>query len=223
MKIGRPTNIRTRLIRIEEAVRQAAWKFVDATTDKQIGPQDWPTFSTTAPNKAEYAAFPAITLYMGLEDLGLPRDFSFADLGSGLGNACFPAALYFKHAALYFKNVVGFELDSRLCAEAEGIGREHGFNNISFRNEDFLKADLSPFQVIFTYHPFRDNFIPLMKKRLRDIPSGTIIISILFNHVLPSIFTRDIFQKIYPALGSLETEPATQDPFLAEFNAYRRR
>ena len=169
---------------MEQAVRRAERKFIRPEKARNLGPDQIAVFSTRAARNAEYSTISAEVFLQRIEELGLDPNLVFADLGSGLGAACFAAAFH-------FKQVYGLELDLRLVAEAKRLQQKLGFGSVIFRHQDFLKADLSEFDVLYTFHPFSKNFVPLMKKRLRDIPSKTIVISNVFNYARSKIFTSE--------------------------------
>ena len=71
-----------------------------------------------------------------------------------------------------------------------------GFKNVIFQHQDFLKADLSGIDVLYAYHPFSKDFTPLMQERFKNIPSGTLVISNIFDYARPEIFTPELFERI---------------------------
>jgi predicted RNA methylase len=213
MKIIRTAGQLSRLSRMETAVWRAERKFVSAREARILSPGEAIVFPTRAPNHAEYASLSPVLLLVHIEELDLDPELVFADLGSGLGAACFAAAFH-------FKRVVGLELDPRLVEEAQRLQKQLGFDNVAFRNEDFLKADLSGCGVLYLFHPFSDNFVPLMAERLRDIPSGTLVISRVFNYARPGIFTAEFFERVHPVeIG----EDEVGDDYVSNFITFRRK
>jgi predicted RNA methylase len=198
---------------MESRVRRAERKFATDRDLRELEPQDVIVFPTYAPNRAEYGSLSSLMLLGHLEELQLDPKLVFADLGSGLGAACFAAATY-------FNQVHGLEYDPRLVMEAERLREGLGFNNVVFHQGDFLKADLSKYGVLYLFHPFSENFVPLMAERMDHIPSGTYVISQVFNHARPSIFTERLFERIHPLeIG----EDEVGDDLVSQLITFRRR
>jgi len=194
-------------------VRSVERKFASARDLRELEPQDVVVFPTEAPHGAEYATLSSLMLSGHLEELKLDPELPAADLGSGLGVGCFTLSVH-------FKKVHGLEYDYRLVMEAEVLRQDLGFDNVVFHHVDFLKADLSGYRVLYLFHPFRENFVPLMAKRMEDIASGTYVISQVFNYARPSIFTSSLFERIHPLeIGSDEVG----DDFVTELITFRRR
>lgn len=191
MRIIATSGSLNKLLRAQTAVKQAERKFVDPVLRQRLGPKDWACFPTQAPRGAEYGATPGRLFLNAVEDLELSSELDFADLGSGLGNVCFAAALH-------FQRVIGIEMDRRLCNEADRIKEGLDFPNVIFINADLLKIDLSGFQVLYIYHPFRTDFTELMFEKLRTAASGTIIIANIYETVRRGIFSPRDFRQIYP-------------------------
>jgi hypothetical protein len=213
MEIFRARGPLIRLIQMEARVRRSERKLAPPRDLKGLEPDDVAVFPTSAPNRAEYASLSSLMLLDHIEELQLDPGLIFADLGSGLGAACFAASTY-------FKEVHGFEYDPRLAMEAERLREGLGFNNVVFHQGDFLKADLSKYGVLYFFHPFRDNFVPLMAKRMENISSGTYVISQVFNYARPSIFTERLFERIHPVeIG----EDEVGDDLITELITFRRR
>ncbi|MBN2057808.1 MAG: methyltransferase domain-containing protein [Candidatus Saganbacteria bacterium] len=147
-------------------------------------------FATEAPLGGAYIGSQYWPLLYTIERLNMPSDWSFADLGSGLGNIAFPAATH-------FKAVVGFELDTALFHEAERCRQELGFANIQFRQDDFLYADLSDFNVIFFFKPFVLRFVELMHHKMQELRPGTRVIANTINYERARIFDPRSFEQIF--------------------------
>ena len=144
-------------------------------------------FETSAPHRGIYAPLPVDVFIGHLErHPELKPSFSVADLGSGLGELCFAGSFH-------FRKMVGYEKDEELIGEADNIRQLLGFDNVSFRQEDFLRADLSEFDALIFYQPFLEDFIPLMSWRLRVMRPGTHIISCTLHR---EIFDDKNFQRI---------------------------
>jgi len=213
MSIERANGPLFRLMRMEARVREVERNFASARDLRELEPQDVVVFPTNAPNQAEYATLSSLMLLSHLEELKLDPELPFADLGSGLGAACFAASTY-------FKQVTGLEYDVRLVMEAENLRRQMGFNNVYFRQVDFLKANLSSYRVLYLFHPFKDNFVPLMAERMENLSSGTQVISQVFNYARPGIFTERLFERIHP----VEILPdEVGDDLVTELITFRRR
>jgi hypothetical protein len=106
---------------------------------------------------------------------------------------CFTASLFFDH-------VTGFEFDPRLIRKAEAIRRMFRLNNIEFKRSDFIKADLSRYNVLFMYWPFENNFAELMSSKLKKTRPGTSIISFKYGREIHDIFNQKYFTEKYPGL-----------------------
>jgi SAM-dependent methyltransferase len=189
-----------KLLIIDEAVRKAAQdlkKSPPRISDRHFKPlQRWEV----------YAPSNIFSLYHHIKRLDLLPYYNFADLGSGLGAACFAAALH-------FNNAIGFELNPHLCGKAEEVGQELGFDRVRFFNKDFIEADLSRYQVLYIFQPFFKGFMELTKKKMSEIASGTYVISNVYAS-RPYIFTEESFQLICP------TPEETSDPQLARYYSY---
>jgi protein-L-isoaspartate O-methyltransferase len=165
--------------RMERAVRETERELMRRRTNKSGRTK---LFITSAPFKGVYAPLPTdiFMLHIG-RCPELRPEFSLADLGSGLGELCFVASFH-------FQKVVGYEMDSELIREADNIRKRIGFDNVVFRQEDFLKADLSGFDALTVYQPFVDNFVPLMAERLLNTRPGTYIICSISSGMRQNIF-----------------------------------
>ncbi|MBU0671716.1 MAG: class I SAM-dependent methyltransferase [Candidatus Margulisbacteria bacterium] len=211
MRILGTTGRMNQLLRIEKAVQRAERKVAPKGLARNFSKGDWLCFSTAARRKAEYAATPAKLFLKTIEDLDLQPENHFGDLGSGLGLTCFAAAMH-------FARVTGFELDQRLLTEAETIRQAFEIENVAFRHEDFLYTDLAPFQVLFLFQPFSQDFPDLMRDKLAGTTPGTVIISHIFRFTEPIIFGPDDFRVINPGW-----EPHSTDPYLIDFYAHERK
>ncbi len=119
----------------------------------------------------------------------LSRGFNAAVLGAGLGLSSFTLAQF-------FRSVTGFEIDPRLCQDAEKIRRRFGIQNVVFQQGDFLEKEIWPFNLLYFYRPFYSNFNALMRQKLAETFPGTVIIS----HMLGAevLFEPELFSPIYP-------------------------
>jgi protein-L-isoaspartate O-methyltransferase len=153
-----------------------------------------PFFATEAPRGSTYFGSQYWPVMRAIHELDMPRDWSFADLGSGLGNICFPAATH-------FNIVVGFELDTALFNTAVRCGQVLGFDNVHFRQEDFLAADLRHFNVIFFFKPFNNDFVELMSRKMRELSPGTRVIANTVHSECNRIFEPRSFEQIFTLEG----------------------
>lgn len=148
------------------------------------------------------------------KEVDLPESFHFADLGSGLGSACFAAAAH-------FDMVTGFETNQTLREEAENLRQFYMISSIRFRNEDFTDADLRPFNVVYFFKPYTNKsvFMDIHELLLGTAP-GTVIISRSF---MPTEL-HDRFN--FRFLGALEDWMSTaEQPYLplADFYPFVRK
>ena len=184
--IGRISTLK-QIIRLERAVRQAEMKIIPPWIHPEEYPDNRVSFSTHGPRRPVYAATPLRSILEVIGKAGLPKEGHFADLGSGLGMACFVASFY-------FSQVTGFEFDHEILAEAEKIRQRFNLNNVRFLNIDFLRANINPYNVIYMFHPFLDNFSELIVNILKETKPGTVIIS----HVVDlEVFSKDLVLKRY--------------------------
>ncbi len=213
MRIIRTAAQINQLLRVQAAIRQAERKFVKPKIAQSLKPKDLVHFETNGPNGAAYGATQLFPFIEHLEELAPSPDLRFADLGSGLGASSFAAVFH-------FREVVGYEFDSKLVAEANMIRDSFEWQHqITFKNEDFLTADLQGFSVVYAYHPFNDNFVGLIAERLRNLAPGTIIISQFFNFLRPQIFSTNHFEQLLPKPTD---EAIDQYSYQTEFYTYRR-
>jgi len=170
---------------------QSAVRQIEAGLAQRRGKKRGPAFfETVAPHRGIYAPLPVEVFTAHLErHPELKPEFSVADLGSGLGELCFAASFT-------FRKVVGYEMDPELIGEADNIRQLLDFRNVSFRREDFLKADLSEFDALIVFQPFLEDFVPLITWRLQNTPPGTHIISAISCAVRHDIFDAGNFRRI---------------------------
>ncbi|MBU0671495.1 MAG: class I SAM-dependent methyltransferase [Candidatus Margulisbacteria bacterium] len=185
----------SRLTQIKRAIQQAESQIRDSSHQPRTWPGSWSSFATQGIRKPSYGATPPELLLRCLIDIDLAEhtilrpDLHFVDLGSGLGMASFTAAQY-------FSRVTGFEFDPYLSLAAERIRQHFGIQNVSFRLEDFIAADLTGFDVTYFYYPFVERFAEIMGAKLQELTPGTVVIS----HSLggPRLFPPQDFRSIYP-------------------------
>jgi len=189
MRLSSNPSVIRRMIKVEQAVKEAEIKLAPpaARSNGRIH------FATSGTRLPFYEATPYIPLLRVIDELRLPSKLHFADLGSGLGMACFAAATY-------FARVTGFEIDPRLHAEAERIRQAEKVEGISFLNQDFMAANLQDFNVLYLFRPFTEYFEFRAGQKLNETKPGTVVISYVFtNHLLFNVRT---FRQIYPVSSS---------------------
>jgi len=172
--------------------------------------KDWQSFPTTAPRDSTYGASSARLFLTAVQGLKLSRSARFADLGSGIGNICLAAGLY-------FDNVTGFELDPRLITQARIIAADLHLPNIAFEEKDFLEENLSAFDLLYFYHPFQKGLVPLMRWKLAQTRPGTLVISSTGDVVRERIFDHASFKKVFSLEGILPVRSHSD-----KFTTYRR-
>jgi SAM-dependent methyltransferase len=125
----------------------------------------------SGPNRPIYQTTSPEALLRFLEKQNLPRNLKVADLGSGLGTACFAATEL-------FDEIVGFEIDSVLIAASRLLRWKLGISRkvLKFYWRNFLKANLSSFDLLYVFRPFIENFEDVMSSVLNQLRPGTRII-----------------------------------------------
>ncbi|MFH1386188.1 MAG: class I SAM-dependent methyltransferase [bacterium] len=104
-------------------------------------------FGTAGPRDAIYWAMPVDHFVTYVDELGLGTGQSLGILGTGFGLDAF-------YAATRFMRVTGFEIDLDIYNAAEEIRASFDVRNITFRNQDFLEADLCTFNVVSFFFAF---------------------------------------------------------------------
>lgn len=206
--------IRTKLPHIKAAVRQAEKRIMPhPESQAKLGHSPDILFKTSGPRGPWYEGTPIPEVLDHLDELNLPPHLHFVDLGSGLGNACFAAAAV-------FDRVTGIEQNPEFLREADKIRFKFSLSNVRFQNQDFVLVPLKPFDVIFFYKPFADDFGMHMRKKLLETAPGTYIIS---RQIMPRIlYDRSNFDYLAP-LDGWEATPL--DPHLpyADFYTFIRK
>lgn len=207
MRINGQVTIRERLRPIAVRIRQAESRIMSPEhreSAERLGENFFPLEGDS--REPWYGPTPMLALIEHLEkvkaELGLSSDLHFADLGSGLGNACIAAAEV-------FKRVTGFEVVPEVFNEAVSIRDEFGLTNIEYRNQDFFKTSWDPFQVIYFFKPFvqEDVFIQLMERLIVTKP-GTVIISRRFMNSW--LYQPGRFRYLEPLAG---WTPPLENPY----------
>ncbi|MFA5113965.1 MAG: class I SAM-dependent methyltransferase [Candidatus Margulisiibacteriota bacterium] len=196
---------------ISRTEMRSAWrrlntvKTLTAQAERQLGGSSFPT---AAPHRATYLGSSTQKFLLAIEKLHLPYETTMADLGMGLGQICDVAP---------FKKVVGFEQDEKLFAAAEQIRGWLELDNVSFRCEDFLTADLTGFDLLYFFKPFHAGFRERMRERLLDTRPGTLIISNAADVERQAIFGGDRFLRLF----SLDEFMPVRS-HIEKFTTYRR-
>jgi len=81
-------------------------------------------------------------VYEAFRKIGLRKCRSFLDLGSGDGKITLIASLFSKYS-------YGIEYDQELHKKASELQSKLGIKNVRFVNDDFMKYDLSKYDIIF--------------------------------------------------------------------------
>ncbi len=188
-----PPNLVTREVaRISRLVMKSERRFFESKGKKFT--DVFSAIETKAPRGARYQRTNPSTLNSFLSEANLPSEGKIADLGTGFGLPCF----IFK---LYFDKVFGYEGDDEIFMELKNIQPKLGpfYSSIEFRLGDFLKKDLSQFDILYFYRPFADQFTELMRDKLESLRKGTKVISYtIFGYPdeKKSIFLPDNFKEI---------------------------
>lgn len=187
MRMSRCPAIQPTIRQIELAVQHAEQA---AKGKKVVVYGTWESFPSFAPRNAVYAASSARLFLNVIQDLHLPRTARFADLGSGAGLIC-------ATAGIWFTSVTGFEVDQRLLTQAKSVVKKLDLPHVRFRDQDFLEADLTEFDIIYFFHPFITGIAQLMKAKLAQTKPGTLIIANTADVIREEIFDQSRFQRIY--------------------------
>jgi SAM-dependent methyltransferase len=198
MRIPKPAILFHHAIKTERAVWNAEKGFAAKGGQIMSTYGDWECFPTAAPRRATYTSTRIRPFLSIVNELKLPWDVRFADLGSGLGNIGFAAARCFKEVTLY-------ELDGELLERSKEIGKEQKLDNIIYKHEDLVNADLSEKDVIFFFKPFRDNYIVLMQEVVERTRPGTIVIAYTAECEHPEIFSPRHFREIPTRISAVSS------------------
>src|SRR3989338_575429 len=117
----------------------------------------------------------AETLLSFFKAINLSKFRSFADLGSGDGKVTLIASLFSEKA-------YGIEFDTDLYNKGVEIMEKLSLNNASFVKGDFLKEDLSKYEVLFI-NPDRHISKYLEKKLLKEMKGYLVVYGINFHPV----------------------------------------
>lgn len=108
---------------------------------------------------------PLTDIHLLFDQVGLDRFRRVADLGSGDGRVVLLASLYTR--------AVGLEADPALVASARAQGLSLGMEGAEFRVADFMKDDLSEFDLLFIYP---DKPLTGLAERLRGSYRGGLLV-----------------------------------------------
>ncbi|MBU0634655.1 MAG: class I SAM-dependent methyltransferase [Candidatus Omnitrophica bacterium] len=113
------------------------------------------------------------------------------DLGSGIGNVC---CLFSIRGV---KKVIGYEIDKKLVGLSEWIVKSRlaeiiDKNNIEFKRKDFLKEDLTDFDIIFYWwNGLLSDYLPEFKEKLiKELKPGALLV----------VFGTDEKKEYFPEL-----------------------
>lgn len=215
MSVALRNSIRTKLPHIMHAVRQVEKRIIPPEHRARLGHSSDVLFPTSGPRGPWYEGTPIPEVLAHLDRLDLPPHLHFVDLGSGLGNVCFAAAAV-------FDRVTGLEQKPEFLMEAEKIRIKFRLSSVRFQNVDFVRRDvpLTPFNVIFFYKPFADDFGMHMRIKLLETAPGTYIISRRFMPRL--LIDRSNFDYLAP-LDSWEATPQNTRLPYADFYTFIRK
>lgn len=106
--------------------------------------------------------------------LDLPKDYLVTDLGSGDGNVL----IYFAQKGF---NCEGYEINKLLCLISRNkIKKLHLENKVKIFNKNFLRADLSKYNLVILYQI--SYIIPKIETQLlKQLKKGSIIASYCFK------------------------------------------
>lgn len=170
-------------------------------------------FPLTGPRNPWYEGTPIPDVLKHLDTLNLAPNRRFVDLGSGLGSACFAAAAV-------FDRVTGIEQNAKFLKEAENIRRTFNISSVRFEQGDFMCLPLDPFDVVFFYKPFADDFGMHMRKKLLETARGTYIIS---RQIMPRLLIdRSNFDYLAPLDNWRPTPENSRLPY-ADFYTFIRK
>lgn len=122
-----------------------------------------------------YGETPLATLDTLLSYCPIRPDDTVYELGSGRGRACFWLSLFKGY------KTVGIEYIPTFVERAQKLAGYFNVNNVEFRCEDILKADLSKATWIYLFgSALPDDTITRLTKRIEHLKPGTKIITISY-------------------------------------------
>jgi len=205
----------SKLIRREELKQLPILKRMDAMIrSKEIG-----FMVEGVPRHAAYQSTKPDIMVKALSDtvnlrrvVILPDKINFCDWGAGMGSSGLAAHEYLKYLVkigiISDFHVTGFELNDKFNAITEKIAGKMEMKQVSIINRDFTtltRDELKPFNLIYIWRPFLEDFGPVMNKVLPRIRSGSYIMArdCWEANVLEdtSLFTK-IFHPVYYIYGT---------------------
>jgi len=142
------------------------------------------------------------------QKMPLPKNINLIDLGSGLGSFASSASIYLDHLRATRSHVTGVEISPSVFADSVRIAKEQGVSNISYVNGDFAlytKDDLRPYNMLYIYRPFNENFSDVMDEVFLRTAPGTILITRLCSVMgilrFDSLF-KPVFSPFYENHGN---------------------
>jgi hypothetical protein len=216
MSIGQITraNVRAQLPLVKQRLRIIELQIAPLEARKlAVEFDDSPVFPVGGRSEGYYQATRIDELLAHLDKLGLPAERNFVDCGSGLGHACYAAAAV-------FDQVTGFERDPEIFRLAQGVLQGFGFTNISLHRWDFIDVSLAPFNVVYFYKPFASNFGEVMREKLLETETGTVIIAA--KYLEKELLDRANFEFSGPLA---RWQPSPETPFmpLEQFYTFVRK
>ena len=182
--------IRQRLTQIDTAVHQAERRLERSKDLLPMSVEKERSYYTIAPRIGMYHPTPTTMLLSNIERLELSPNMNAAVLGSALGSSSFALALH-------FAKVTGIEYARKLVKVAREIGQELDIDNVEFEHGDFLDADLSGFDFIYTYQPFLLDYERIMPHIFAELKPGTVIMANILPEFLPAVFPKENFTRLY--------------------------
>lgn len=148
-------------------------------------------------NVYAYGETPLTTLEEIAKECKITAKDTVFELGCGRGRACF-----WLNTFLGCK-VVGIEYIPEFIERAEAIRNKFNVNNVEFRKQDMLQADLTGATVIYLYGTcLEETEIKKLIEKMKKLPSGTKIITIsypLTDYASEPLFeVMKRFQARYP-------------------------
>lgn len=199
---------------IAKRIRQAEHKIMPPECRESVEKLGKPIFPLPGTGEAWYGPTPMLSLIEYLEGLKLPSNLHFADLGSGLGNACIAARAV-------FDRVTGLENNRMVLDEAIAIRDEFSLAGIEYRPQDLMAASWDEFEVLYFYKPdAKEDFFPELMNRFRRTAPGTIIISRRYMNA--ELYLPQEFNYLPPLS---DWHPTLQNPYfpLAEFYSFVKK
>lgn len=184
------TSVQNKLGPIRQAVAEVSREMIPKYRRDLTGAAEAGFFIPCGARCPVHVITPPELLQPALDKLDLPDKTHMADLGSGLGMACFTAA-----ADTRIESVIGYEFDSQVFDRALWIRNRFEVEQVWFINSDFLWSPISGFNLIYFYMPFAQRFDEIMAKKLQETQPGTQVLS--RNHTSERIFPPERFKPLF--------------------------